>query len=304
MKTETFDAKTARNIELEKVLSKMGYQPKKRTERELWYISPFRDEKTPSFKLDTTINKWFDFGESKGGNTLDFVIHKFDYSVNEALKFLADYSSFSFQPPKENISQTDNRIEILSEEEIKHPALIEYLGERKISLEVANVFCKEIYYSINGKEYFALGLKNRSKGYSLRNKYFKGSSKQDVTCIVVRNSILHPPLYFPSKVWVFEGMFDLLSHAQIIYNYGGFYPYMYNDFIVLNSVSNYDKAVKLITEYYNEGTDVSVCADNDLAGDSIIERVKIDLKGMLIEDSRERHENYKDLNDYLINESE
>lgn len=298
------NATTARNIELEKVLNRLGCKPKKSSEKELWYTSPFRDEKTPSFKLDTTINKWFDFGENKGGNTLDFVIHKFGYSVKEALEFLADYSSFSFQPPKEIILKSEDRIKILSEGEIKHPALIEYLGERKICLEVAKAFCKEIYYSINSKEYFALGLKNCSKGYSLRNKYFKGSTKQDVTCIVVRNDILHPPLYFPSNVWIFEGMFDLLSQAQIIYNYGGFYPYIYDDFIVLNSVSNYIKAIEIISKHYKAGTDVFACVDNDKAGDSIINKLKIDLKDMLVHDNRERHKDYKDLNDYLMNESE
>lgn len=298
MKTTNLDAKTARNIELKKVLSKMGYKPKKSTDTELWYISPFRDEKTPSFKLDTTINKWFDFGEGKGGNTLDFVIHKLGCSVKEALLFLTDYNSFSFQPPLESISNSTNNIKIISVGEIKHPALIEYLEERKICLEVAQVYCKEVHYSIRGKEYFALGLANASDGYSLRNKYFKGISKQGITCFFVRNSFMTDLL--SSKIWIFEGMFDLLSQAQIMYNYGGCYPFIYDDFIVLNSVTNYKQARDFIMSYDESKRVIWVCVDNDLAGRDILKKLKKDFKHMDVHDSSDRYKKYKDLNEFLV----
>ena len=34
----------------------------------VWYRSPYREEHTPSFKVNPEKNLWFDFGEGKGGN--------------------------------------------------------------------------------------------------------------------------------------------------------------------------------------------------------------------------------------------
>jgi hypothetical protein len=37
-----------------------------------WYLSPLREEKTPSFKVDRRINVWYDHGTGKGGDLIDF----------------------------------------------------------------------------------------------------------------------------------------------------------------------------------------------------------------------------------------
>ena len=60
----------ARQISLERILIKLGFQSAytSRVGEELWYHSPFRDEKTPSFKVDIHRNVWFDFGENLGGH--------------------------------------------------------------------------------------------------------------------------------------------------------------------------------------------------------------------------------------------
>ena len=34
----------------------------------VWFRSPFRNERTASFKVDTQRNVWFDFGLGKGGD--------------------------------------------------------------------------------------------------------------------------------------------------------------------------------------------------------------------------------------------
>jgi len=60
----------AKNIKLEDYLHSLGYNPVKRQGMNLWYKSPFREETDASFKVNTEINKWFDFGLGKGGNIL------------------------------------------------------------------------------------------------------------------------------------------------------------------------------------------------------------------------------------------
>ena len=60
----------AKNIKLEDYLHSLGYNPVKRQGINLWYKSPFREETDASFKVNTEINKWYDFGLGKGGNIL------------------------------------------------------------------------------------------------------------------------------------------------------------------------------------------------------------------------------------------
>jgi hypothetical protein len=76
------------------------------------------------------------------------------------------------------------------------------LQQRRIPLEVAECYCKEVKYELNNREYFAIGFKNDAGGYEIRNSYFKGSSspKEITTC---NNGA--------KEAAVFEGFTDLLS---------------------------------------------------------------------------------------------
>lgn len=58
--------------------------------------------------------------------------------------------------------------------ELNHPALLRYLSERKINLYIARKECAELHFSHNCKNYFAIGFKNKSGGYEVRNRFFKG----------------------------------------------------------------------------------------------------------------------------------
>jgi hypothetical protein len=99
----------ARDISIEKVLQNLGHKPTKQNENDSWYLSPFRIEKTASFKLNKKINRWFDHGEQIGGNTIDFVIYKFGFNVPEALNFLKPFGDdFFFQKQNYNSEGKDN----------------------------------------------------------------------------------------------------------------------------------------------------------------------------------------------------
>ena len=51
-------------------LQSLGYTPVKQQGRNLWYKSPLREETDASFKVNTELEKWYDFGIGKGGNIL------------------------------------------------------------------------------------------------------------------------------------------------------------------------------------------------------------------------------------------
>jgi DNA primase len=101
----------ARQIDITDYLSRLGYQPTKVRNYDYWYLSPLRIEKTPSFKVNKKLNVWFDFGEGKGGNLIDFAIQYFKCSVSEVLTRLSQKNiyNFSFHPPfadEKKMSQT------------------------------------------------------------------------------------------------------------------------------------------------------------------------------------------------------
>ena len=60
-----------REIPIADFLSTMGIQPTRQKGNTLWYSAPYRTERTPSFKVDTAKNVWFDFGTGKGGDIFD-----------------------------------------------------------------------------------------------------------------------------------------------------------------------------------------------------------------------------------------
>ena len=64
------DIHTAKNIQLADYLQSLGYHPVKKQSNSLWYNSPFREEKEPSFKVNPERNLWYDFGLGKGGNII------------------------------------------------------------------------------------------------------------------------------------------------------------------------------------------------------------------------------------------
>ena len=57
-----------RQISLVGFLENLGHMPVSRKGNDVWFRSPFRNERTASFKVDTQRNVWFDFGLGKGGD--------------------------------------------------------------------------------------------------------------------------------------------------------------------------------------------------------------------------------------------
>ena len=62
------DIEAMKRFPIEDFLARLGHHPVQRRANAVWYRSPYREEKTPSFKVNPEKNLWFDFGEGKGGN--------------------------------------------------------------------------------------------------------------------------------------------------------------------------------------------------------------------------------------------
>src|SRR5260221_11617749 len=150
----------ANQISIISFLVSFGFEPKNVKGNNHWYISPFRDENTPSFKVDASINRWYDHGIGVGGKLVDLEIRIFEIDIAEFLEKMGDQNfsnSFSFQKQKLNISLPV----IKKVKKLENKALLSYLTDRAIDLKrIPFAICKEVYFSTNSKNYFGIGIKN------------------------------------------------------------------------------------------------------------------------------------------------
>jgi len=296
------NAKQAKQIPLMEILHHLGHDPVWEIRKELWYSSPFRQEKEPSFKINPEKNVWFDFGPGEGGNVLDFIMTYYDiHDVATALTLLEELLGShrrQIRPPlllaslETGSDQTTPQIEKI--QPLQNKALVEYLKQRGIEKPTASPYVKEIYDSLRGKKYFALAFPNVSGGYELRNPYFKGSiGKKDISLLVKRkrgDSDATESL----AVTVFEGFIDFLS-ALCFYQV----KEAKTAVIVLNSVSFSYRAIEKIKEMGI--TKVYLYLDQDAGGTQSTVYFRQHLGGSLsLIDKSSLYTGYKDFNEFLV----
>ena len=274
----------AKSIQLTDYLQSIGFAPCKQQNNNLWYLSPLRNENTPSFKVNLARNQWYDFGIGKGGDIIALVMELHRTDVAGALRILDDKptvtNSFSFRQQESFQCFEDIRVKPLA-----NPALLKFLQERQISLEVASEHCTEVYYKLGGKSYFAVAFENEKGGYEIRNKYFKGCiSPKDITHLFLTNN----------TCCVFEGFMDMLSFLTICKQKG--ISLQSHDLLVLNSTANLPKSIPILRNYES----VHTYLDNDQTGQFATSELKRQLGGKVIGKS-EIYRDFKDLNDYLQN---
>ncbi len=270
--------KEAKTIDMVAYLSVLGYEPAKVKGVNYWYHSPLRNERTPSFKVDRYRNQWYDFGEGKGGNLLDFILLLESLSIPEALKRLAGYN---FQPaPALILPPAPPVIEILSVHYVSSPSLVHYYRFRRITDDIADQYLKEVRYKNGDKTYYALGFKNDAGGYELRTPYFQGSSHPKSPTHIKNQAPL---------LAVFEGFFDFLSYQTIHQNQ----PTPARNFLVLNSTSFFERQLPIMQAYQR----VYLYLDNDTTG-SRCTTLALQKDPGQFTDERRLYARYKDLNDW------
>lgn len=179
------DIAILKEIPIKEYLAKRGFHPIKEKSYYGMFFSPLREERTPSFKVDYNKNLWIDFGSQQGGSIIDMVMQLENCTMPEAickLKYDIGYDPIVTNSKSSAIIQK-SAIVIDEVQSLANHALISYLKSRKIDIPTAKIHCPEIYYTIGGRNYYAVGFKNDSGGYELRNRYFKGSTEKDITTI-------------------------------------------------------------------------------------------------------------------------
>lgn len=275
----------ANKMDMVSYLATIGIEPAKTRANECWYISPFREEFSPSFKVDRRINKWYDHGEGKGGNLVDFCLLYYRCTIPELLEKLCGTQRLARPIKQVQKITTDqgNHIVVTEVKPLNSPALLQYAESRAIPKEIAQKFCKEVSYINGGKNYYAIGFKNDLGGYELRSKYFKGSSAP--------KGITHQKNGH-RDLTVFEGFFSFLSF-QAQHESTGLPP---SDFLILNSLSFFEKSRYLMDTYPK----VNLMLDNDAAGRKF---TSLALGwGNAYQDSSGADPAHKDINEKLMSE--
>tara|TARA_R110001599_G_scaffold41654_2_gene125837 strand:+ start:2236 stop:4191 length:1956 start_codon:yes stop_codon:yes gene_type:complete len=116
-------------------------------------LSPFTDEKSPSFMVSPVKQIWKDFSTGKGGNAISFLMEHEHYSYPEAIKYLARKYNIEI----EETEQSDEEKQQLNERE---------------SMFVVSKFAAEYFHDL---------MLNTQQGKSIGLSYFKERGFRDDT---------------------------------------------------------------------------------------------------------------------------
>lgn len=268
-----------KNISIKSFLADRGINPI--TERGGYgmYQSPFREESIPSFKVDYNSNLWYDFGLGEGGSIIDLVAKLENCSIGEAFRKLENNENLPIINRHCNSERKESPLQIERVEPLQNQHLLNYLSKRGIDLEIAKHHCREVHYTNNGKNYYAIGFENNDGGWELRNEYFKGSSMPKSPTVIKGEK---------DDTLLFEGFIDMLSYLSIkkivvpVVN-----------ICILNSVNNLRKTEDFLKTQHS----IHSFLDNDEAGRKTLAQVQTLCKNVV--DYSKLYANFKDINDYL-----
>ena len=272
-----------KQIPITDYLQQQGYSPARVQGIHFWYCSPLRNESTPSFKVNTERNQWYDFGTGEHGDIIDLVRALQHCTMNKAIELLIDskqivLQDFSFGGERKT---SKHKLEIISVQSLTNPYLLRYIAERKISLSIANRCCSEIRYNNTNRTYYAIGFSNDAGGWEIRSPYFKGCiAPKAITTISKGTDVLQ----------IFEGFMDFLSWQTLN-------PSSTCDTIVLNSLALLPRIQEKIKGYKQ----VESFLDNDEAGRKSFEVLKHFCPSII--DGSVRYQTHKDLNEWLVAQS-
>ena len=272
-----------KQISISDYLQQQGYAPARVQGIHYWYYSPLRNERTPSFKVNTERNQWYDFGSGEHGDIIDLVCALHRCTISESIRLLSGakqvaHQEFSFGGERKI---SERKLEILSAQPLSNPYLLRYLAARAIPLPVASADCSEVLFQNMKRTYYAIGFINDALGWEIRNMYFKGCVAPKAITTIKRGT---------DRLQIFEGFMDFLSWQTLN-------PSLACDTIILNSLALLPRIQEKIKGYKQ----VESFLDNDDAGRKSFEVLKQFYPQII--DGSVRYRTHKDINEWLVAQS-
>jgi len=287
------DKRVLMDLPVQSVLAALGHDTRHTSAG--MFLSPFRDERTPSFHISRNGRQWYDFGEGKGGSVLTLVCCLLNCDGGKAYDFLASISGSVIGCENFDISHEGRRrvnengitIQDLSSP-FQDKRLLDYASRRGISRKTLERWCSEVLFEI-GKSAVRNGIAfhNNSGGLVIRTPEMKRCTSSDITTIALDNGGT------TESCIVLEGFFDFLSLSEME---GGGIPC---DVCVLNSIVN----DRLAADWLASHRRVILMLDNDGPGQSTSDKLALlchdECNSVIIDDWSRLYEGYGDLNEAL-----
>jgi hypothetical protein len=269
------------------LLGHLGFEPVRKHGKELMYRSMLREgDNDPSFSVDDKIGAWYDHGNGKGGNIIDFGLAYWpSLTFNEVVEKIQTACNIT-SVQKASRPRIQVKVRSYVVEQVKplgtHPAITSYLQGRGI-FDTAKGRMSEIYYHVkdaNGerKQFFAAGWKNDAGSWEVRNKYFKGCLGEKAVTFIPGD---------PKRLTVFEGFINYLSWLKDN-------PGNDSSVIVLNTLSLLSTGIERAKKF----SFIDLYLDRDPAG---YQATKDFIRALPYADDRSSaYANYNDYNDLLV----
>ena len=279
------ETNNVKDISIKGYLAERGIYPIKEYSGYGMYLSPYRNEQHPSFKVDYRKNLWRDFGASEGGSVIDLVMKMRNCSDIEAIKLLEEKADLPLIVKTAFPSEPElvERMKLIRVEQFLPPHLENYLlQKRAIPIELAKRYLSTVYYMVNNREYHAFGFRNDKGGFELRNAHFKGCFPPKTITTFDRDT---------TTCNLFEGFMDFLSYLTL-------YPMKEKTLptesaVVLNGIGNLGKAIPFLSKH----TQIYAYMDNDEGGKEALQ--KLERLKLPVTDCSKMYANHKDLNEFL-----
>ena len=135
-------------------------------------LSPFTNEKTPSFIVSPSKQIWKDFSSGKGGNVIAFLMEHEQFNYPEAIKYLANKYNIEIIETAESAENVQERNERESLFIINNFALT-YFEEILSKNDKINKYLENRGLSRSTIQNFSLGYSN-----DFKNEFYKGASNK------------------------------------------------------------------------------------------------------------------------------
>ena len=130
-----------KQIDLVDYLRAIGFSPTKESDKSAWYHAPYREDRTPSFKVNKDKKIWYDFGTTQSGDIIDLA--ELLYQTKDVARLLkliegaAPALALRIRTPiSQGGERLTNQFRDVKVMDLNHEALKSYLQSRGIDLGI------------------------------------------------------------------------------------------------------------------------------------------------------------------------
>lgn len=187
-------------------------------------LSPFKDEKSPSFVVSPSKQMWKDFSSGKGGNVISFLKEVENFTYPEALRFLAKKYGIEVEEDRQEFTeeqlQAKTKKELLYKiHEVANHWFQEQLWESEEGRAVALSYFRHRDISEESIKKFQLGYSPEQKSAFAAYAAEQGYEKE----ILEASGLVLFPEYAPIGIDRFRErvMFPIMSFSGRVLGFGG-----------------------------------------------------------------------------------